>query len=263
LILALACGACAHGGEPRPRDATQDPEFQAALKRAKPEFPRQSEALAAGLYEPFVPPESLPASPVAGFDSTELAAASSTPRTEREAPPPVDASRARPTEGPASSGARTSTAAADPSTEDLLRTLPSAPRAHPSVPSPVAPAKLDGPATDRADDEARPPAVSDDAESPDGRAREPAPDSVDGDASDALAGLYTIQVGAFGDAAAAARRAQEARDLAPDLSVDVRRQDGWLKVFVGRFASREEGEAVLRKLAARGLDSGWVTRVLQ
>jgi cell division protein FtsN len=260
LILAFACGACAHGGGPPPRDATQDPEFQAALKRAKPEFPRQSEALAAGLYEPFVPPESLAPSPPAGVGSTDLADASSSP--QREAQAPSGTARGRPAEAGVSTGSGPAAPSADPSTEELLRTLPPAPRARAALPAPAAAAPRDPPGAPRAD-EIETVAPSHRTESMERASQRRASHSPDVDAQAAPLGPYTIQIGAFAEAAAAAGRADEARVVAPDLPVEVRRQDGWLKVFVGRFASREEGEAVLRELDGRGLGSGWVTRVVQ
>jgi cell division protein FtsN len=101
-VCAVQLAACAHRGGPPPEDATRDPEFQAALREARPEFPTQREALEAGLYETFLPPESLP--------------------------PPVAGGRAAPA-GPgaadALAGARDPAARSpDPTTEELLATLP-------------------------------------------------------------------------------------------------------------------------------------------
>jgi DedD protein len=272
LILAVVCGACAHAGGPPPQDATQDPDFQAALKRAKPDFPRQRDALAAGLYEPFVPPESLPASPPGGLAAPDRADSSSsasraesrTPSSAGRPPSPSDEVAAAAASG-SSARASGSAVPSDPSTEDLLRTLPPGPRARTpaAAPAPAPATARDEPEDDR---EAFEPPPSGEAPAP-ASIETPAPDGDDPESAlgdqgiDAVAGPYVIQVGAFSDAAAAARRAEEARAAAPDLPVEVRRQDGWLKVFVGSFASREEGAAALSELGARGLGGGWVTRV--
>lgn len=79
LVLAgLVAAACSGGGAGRApagstRDRTDDPELAAAREAARPEFETQADALAAGVYEPFVHPDSVAppaASPVgpAGFD---------------------------------------------------------------------------------------------------------------------------------------------------------------------------------------------------
>ena len=156
----------------------------------------------------------------------------------------------------------------DPSTEDLLSTLPPGPRAHTptSAPGPPAAAEREEPEDDRRAEVEPPPAegapapTSIEMRAP---AREDSESSRGGQGMEAVVGPYVIQVGAVSDPAAAARRAQEARAAAPDQPVAVRRQDGWLTVFVGSFASREEGEAARRELSARGLGVGWVTRVSQ
>lgn len=86
--------ACASSGERRPEarpDRTRDPEFEAAREEARPEFETQAEALAAGVYEPFVHPDSVGAPETAAPDRADPA---TTPR-ER----------------------------GDPSTEELLGTL--------------------------------------------------------------------------------------------------------------------------------------------
>ncbi|MFN2384281.1 MAG: hypothetical protein ABR559_08470 [Gemmatimonadota bacterium] len=94
-LFAAACATAppSRDGPPpagRP-DRTHDPEFAAARAAARPEFASQAEALAAGVYETFVHPDSVrPAHP-----------------------PPV---AARP-------GAAPADAAGDPSTEALLGTL--------------------------------------------------------------------------------------------------------------------------------------------
>jgi cell division protein FtsN len=91
-----------------------------------------------------------------------------------------------------------------------------------------------------------------------GTTAERAPEPASG--AERSAGPYALQVGAFTDATAAGRRAEEARALAAGLPVEIVRLDGWLKVFLGSFATREDAEATLRDLAARGLGPAWVTR---
>ena len=65
LCLALATVAplaCSSSPERRGKatpDRTRDPEFEAAREAARPEFESQAEALAAGVYEPFVHPDSV------------------------------------------------------------------------------------------------------------------------------------------------------------------------------------------------------------
>ena len=66
--LAVALAACASSSKPGPEsrpDRTRDPEFEAARKAARPEFETQADALAAGVYERFVHPDSI------GPDATE------------------------------------------------------------------------------------------------------------------------------------------------------------------------------------------------
>lgn len=60
-ILAGACASAPSGREsPPPReDRTEDPEFAAAREEARPEFETQADALAAGVYEEFVHPDSV------------------------------------------------------------------------------------------------------------------------------------------------------------------------------------------------------------
>lgn len=92
VLIALALAACASSPRresPPPRDRTQDPEFVAAVAAAEPEFETQADALAAGVYEPFVHPDSV-----------------------RPAAPPSVAPSSPPEFGPG-----------DPSTEELLGTL--------------------------------------------------------------------------------------------------------------------------------------------
>lgn len=64
--LALALAGCASSSEPPPKaapDRTGDPDFEAARGAAAPEFETQAEALAAGVYEPFVHPDSIAGEP--------------------------------------------------------------------------------------------------------------------------------------------------------------------------------------------------------
>jgi hypothetical protein len=62
LAAALAASACASSRTRPPgveaRDRTDDPELVAAREAARPEFETQADALAAGVYEPFVHPDS-------------------------------------------------------------------------------------------------------------------------------------------------------------------------------------------------------------
>ena len=60
---ALGCASASGRGTPpgETRDRTDDPELAAALDAAQPDFATQADALAAGVYEPFVHPDSVPA----------------------------------------------------------------------------------------------------------------------------------------------------------------------------------------------------------
>lgn len=104
LLLVALTAACASAPrrEPPPpdRDRTDDPEFAAAARDAarSRDFPSQADALAAGVYEPFVHPDSV--RPAQG------AVAAAEPEARWE-PPVTD-----PAMG-----------AEDPSTEELLGTL--------------------------------------------------------------------------------------------------------------------------------------------
>lgn len=95
-LLGLAC-ASAHSRRepppPAPSDRTNDPEFVAALEDAERDFETQADALAAGVYEPFVHPDSV--RPYA-------------PPAEADAPPAAPSLDYGP---------------GDPTTEELLRTL--------------------------------------------------------------------------------------------------------------------------------------------
>ncbi len=95
--LAVALAGCASSSESRPEttpDRTRDPDFEAAREAARPEFETQAEAMAAGVYEPFVHPDSI------GRDVT---------------PSGVEAARAGELTTPRERG--------DPSTAELLGTL--------------------------------------------------------------------------------------------------------------------------------------------
>ena len=91
---ALACGSSPERRGGATPDRTGDPEFEAARAAARPEFETQAEALAAGVYESFVHPDSVAAGRARGLDSPAGRAA---PTTLRER--------------------------GDPSTEELLGTL--------------------------------------------------------------------------------------------------------------------------------------------
>ena len=99
LAAALACASAPERrGEATP-DRTRDPEFEAARKAARPEFESQAEALAAGVYEPFVHPDSVAAggvsrpAPPAGpeqlgprnWAQSEAQAAGASAKTQRRA----------------------------------------------------------------------------------------------------------------------------------------------------------------------------------
>jgi hypothetical protein len=107
-VLAMACASAPRRQAPPPQDRTGDPEFVAAVEAAEREFETQADALAAGVYEPFVHPDSVrPAAPAAA-----------SPAVTR-APAPL------PEPGPD-----------DPSTEALLGTLDRGEPYHPGQVSP-------------------------------------------------------------------------------------------------------------------------------
>ena len=114
LCLALAtAGALACSSSPERRgeatpDRTGDPEFEAAREAAQAEFESQAEALAAGVYEPFVHPDSVAAGEARSPDSPARRPVPTTPR-ER----------------------------GDPSTEELLGTLGSDVQYNRGVPADV------------------------------------------------------------------------------------------------------------------------------
>ena len=90
----LACASSRERREESAPDRTGDPEFEAARQAARPEFESQAEALAAGVYEPFVHPDSVAAGRSLATDPSLRRRVPTTPR-ER----------------------------GDPSTEELLGTL--------------------------------------------------------------------------------------------------------------------------------------------
>lgn len=63
LVTLAALGCASAPARPpatgEPRDRTDDPELTAARAAAEPEFATQADALAAGVYEPFVDPDSV------------------------------------------------------------------------------------------------------------------------------------------------------------------------------------------------------------
>lgn len=64
VVTAVLAGLAACASTPKREspdgDRTRDPEFVAARAGAQPEFETQADALAAGVYEPFVHPDSVP-----------------------------------------------------------------------------------------------------------------------------------------------------------------------------------------------------------
>ena len=101
LLVLTACASSPRRPGEQPRDRTGDPEFEAAVMAADREFETQADALAAGVYEPFVHPDSIGVAPGRTVQRP--------PATPAPAAPPVDF-------GPG-----------DPSTEELLGTLDSTP----------------------------------------------------------------------------------------------------------------------------------------
>ena len=59
LVAACASGGAGRGSTAPVRDRTDDPELAAAREAVRPEFETQADALAAGVYEPFVHPDSV------------------------------------------------------------------------------------------------------------------------------------------------------------------------------------------------------------
>jgi cell division septation protein DedD len=184
LVGGLLASACAGGGAGRPpagaaRDRTDDPELAAAREAARPEFQTQADALAAGVYEPFVHP-----------DSVRSAAA----------PAPVVAGLQ---------------AGGDPSTDELLGTL----------------------------DDVGPYNAGIDSE--------PLPSGGD----------WTLQLGAFESETGAFVRIRQIASDFPRLPRWYERDGERVRVFVGRFSTREEAEAERARVAAAGYPDVWVTQV--
>jgi hypothetical protein len=182
---ALLASACAGGGAARPpagaaRDRTDDPELAAAREAARPEFQTQADALAAGVYEPFVHPDSV--------------------RPEAAAPAPVVAGLQ---------------AGGDPSTDELLGTL----------------------------DDVGPYNAGIDSE--------PLPSGGD----------WTLQLGAFESETGAFVRIRQIASDFPRLPRWYERDGERVRVFVGRFSTREEAEAERARVAAAGYPDVWVTQV--
>lgn len=182
---ALLASACAGGGAGQPpagdpRDRTDDPELAAAREAARPEFETQADALAAGVYEPFVHPDSV--------------------RPEAVASAPAD--------GGLEVGE-------DPSTEELLGTL-------------------DGEGPYNA-----------------GNDREPLPSGGD----------WTLQLGAFESETGAFVRIRQIASDFPRLARWYERDGDRVRVFVGRFSTREEAEAERARIAAAGYPDAWVTPI--
>jgi hypothetical protein len=184
-LLALLASACAGGGAGRPpagapRDRTDDPELAAAREAARPEFETQADALAAGVYEAFVHPDSVG---------------------------PAGAAPA-----PAGGGLE---AEGDPSTEELLGTL--------------------------------------DVEGPYNAGSNPEPLPSGGD--------WTLQLGAFESETGAFVRIRQIASDFPRLSRWYERDGDRVRVFAGRFSTREEAEAERARVAAAGYPDVWVTPI--
>ena len=185
LVGVLLASACAGGGAGRPPagaagDRTDDPELAAAREAARPEFETQADALAAGVYEPFVHPESVHPEPVA----------------------------AAPADGGLEGGG-------DPSTEELLGTLDD-----------------EGPYNAGIDTEPLPPG-----------------------------GDWTLQLGAFESETGAFVRIRQIASDFPHLARWYERDGDRVRVFVGRFSTREEAEAERDRIAAAGYRDAWVTPI--
>ena len=80
LTAVLACASAPERRGDATPDRTDDPEFEAARKAARPEFESQAEALAAGVYEPFVHPDSMAAGRASVPDEPAGRAIPTTPR---------------------------------------------------------------------------------------------------------------------------------------------------------------------------------------
>ena len=186
-LLTLACASAPARREPASPDRTDDPEFVAALDAAEREFETQADALASGIYEPFVHPDSV--------------------RALVNAPPPLREDEVPPVEfGPD-----------DPSTEELLGTLPSPPLYNP----------------------------------PRERSVGETPASRPTDAG------WTLQVGAFdAETGALVRLRQLERDF-PDWPRWHIEEAGVYRVYVGRFNDRGAADRARLELGNRGYGDAW------
>ena len=187
-LLVAACASNPPRREAPPGDdRTGDPRFRAAVEAAEREFATQADALASGVYEPFVHP-----------DSARPAAA------PPESPRPA---------------VRQPVFAADPTTEELLGTLP------PPEPYNRTP--------ERRPTEETPPLSAEDA-------------------------AWTLQVGAFGsETGAFVRLRQLARDF-PDWPSWHAAGGGVVRVYLGRFESRAAAERGREEAAERGYADAWI-----
>lgn len=195
LLLAAACASSPETDRaPALPDRTDDPEFVAAREAARPEFEAQADALAAGVYEPFVHPDSVRAP---------------APRRRPVTPPPaVDP-------------------AGDPSTEELLESLPPA---EPRVETP--PARVE-----------TPPARVEPAR--------PAPAMV-----------WSVQMGAYTTVTAALSRRRGLEREFPDFEAwHAVGGDGLVRVYLGAFAERDAAERARERAVARGYRDAFVGRV--
>ncbi|MBW3660081.1 MAG: SPOR domain-containing protein [Gemmatimonadetes bacterium] len=214
LALALLAG-CATVPEERPdrqaaEDRTDDPEFVAAREAARPEFETQADALAAGVYERFVHPDSVR--------------------------PMHDPPEARP--GPRDPLPILDGGGEDPSTEEILGTLPGGPWYD----------RTEAPRPDR------------DAPAPDGPRMEPlgARDAPLG--GDVPEGPWTLQLGAYNSETGALVRIRQLEREFPDVPRWYTEAAGLWRVYLGRWADRDGADRARRAVALRGYTDAWVTR---
>ena len=191
LLVALACASApARREPPPPTDRTGDPEFVAALEAAERDFETQADVLAAGIYEPFVHPDSIGLDPQRG------------PVTRSSVePPPVDF-------GPD-----------DPTTEELLGTLPSPPLYNHTGRDST-------------------------------RGQAPNPEAAGTD--------WTLQVGAFGAETGALVRLRQLEHDFPDWPRWHVAEAGVFRVYVGRFVDRGTAERARVELSDRGYGDAWI-----
>lgn len=212
---ALACASAPEksAGAGPPPDRTDDPDFVAAREAARPEFGTQADALAAGVYERFVHPDSV--------------------RPMRDPP------EARP--GPRDPLPILDGGGEDPSTEEILGTLPGQPwydRTEPPVPA--APARDPaGPVGPRA----RPPGS------------DPAP--IGGDEP---GGEWTLQLGAYISETGALVRIRQLEREFPNVPRWYVEDGGLWRVYLGRWSDRGGADRARSAIAGRGYADAWVTR---